>query len=146
MKKLKFVKKWVRGLDFSDIFVVPSPTKFKKQHYMEVIVEGHLKEVDNIISLPKCPICIGISFSVLSLTCCYHWCPGEPLKYEMGAGFRKIPASAQQDWHFTRSLNVIRYRIRALSIMKIKLTGNSFPNEKDRRTNHILSKMSPKVI
>lgn len=55
LTKLKYVKKWVRGLGFSDIFVVPSPTKFKKQHYMEVIVEGHLKEVDNIIFTAKMP-------------------------------------------------------------------------------------------
>lgn len=30
--------------------------------------------------------------------------------------------------------------------MEIKLTGNSFANETDKRTNHLLSKMSPIVI
>lgn len=43
-------------------------------------------------------------------------------------------------------LDLLWYKIRAVGIMKIKLTGNSFANETDKRTNHLLSKMSPIVI
>ena len=65
----------------------------------------------------------------------------------MGAG-RKIPAFARPDCHFYKvtELDPLWYKIRALGIMKIKLTGNSFANETDKGTNHLLSKMSPSVI
>lgn len=34
----------------------------------------------------------------------------------------------------------------SVGVREIKLTGNSSVNETDKRTNHVLSKMSPKVI
>lgn len=42
--------------------------------------------------------------------------------------------------------DLLRYKIGTPGIMKIKLTGNSFTNETDIRTNHLLSKMLPIVI
>lgn len=43
-------------------------------------------------------------------------------------------------------LNLIWCKMRALTVGRIKLTRNSFVNETDKRTNQLLSKMSPIVI
>lgn len=44
------------------------------------------------------------------------------------------------------TLDLLWYEIRPLGIVEIKLTENSFANETDIRTNHLLSKMSPIVL
>lgn len=43
-------------------------------------------------------------------------------------------------------LDPLWYKMRVLCIMKMKLTGNEFANETDKRTKRLLSKMSPTVF
>lgn len=77
-----------------------------------------------------------------------HFAPADVTEsHEITERGGKIPACVRWDCHFTRSLSVICSGPNWSSgIVEIKLTGNSLTNEKDRRANHLLSKMLPVVI
>lgn len=127
----------------------------RKNTENRAFVRRHLKATDNIIFNAKMPN-LHWHFNELSLPtllffCC--WCHRGPLNYQIGAGgekktqknsFSSTGLSLSQGHRSARSSEVEKKG--SVGVREIKLTGNSSVNETDKRTNHVLSKMSPKVI
>lgn len=126
--------------------------KLKKRNKMEVIVPRHRSAVDSMISDAKLPnlywhfllTCSPAYFATANVT------ESREITKAVPAGGEEKKESClcpkRLSLYKVMELDLLWYQIRALSIMKVKLTGNSFANETDKRANHLLSKMLPTAI
>lgn len=135
-------------LSFSGIFVVPLPAKGQEtvQNGSHCVTTFERNRQHNI-QCQNAPICIDIS---LQCTLPHVLLPLSWRAIKLPNGSRRQEntcfCSTRLSLYKVTGLDLLRYRIMALSVMEIKLTGNSSTNETDKRTNHVLSKMSARVI